>query len=84
MPKFKTVKSTVFTPYGKKRASTPSPPPITLHPIPVSSQKKRDISSAKEMEQTIIFTIARMNPPTIGHIELIKTLIVSAIEQGNM
>ena len=34
------------------------------------------------MEQnnnTIIFTMARMNPPTPGHLELIKTLIDQAL-----
>lgn len=45
--------------------------------------KKKTTTSAKKREQTIIFTIARMNPPTLGHIELIKTLIVAAIKQGN-
>lgn len=34
------------------------------------------LSSAKE--QQIIFTIARMNPPTPGHMKLIKKLIVEA------
>ena len=33
------------------------------------------------LERTIIFTIARMNPPTPGHLLLIKTLITEAIDR---
>ena len=33
------------------------------------------------LERTIIFTIARMNPPTPGHLLLIKTLTTEAIER---
>jgi len=33
-------------------------------------------------EETFIFTIARMNPPTPGHMFLIRTLIYKALEKG--
>ena len=46
----------------------------------VISQRRSSASAtpkvlSSEKKQTIIFTIARMNPPTPGHIELVKTLI---------
>jgi nicotinic acid mononucleotide adenylyltransferase len=46
----------------------------------VISHRRRTASasapaSVSETEQTIIFTIARMNPPTPGHMQLVKTLI---------
>jgi len=46
----------------------------------VISQRRSSASAtptvlSTEKKQTILFTIARMNPPTPGHMELVKTLI---------
>jgi len=40
-----------------------------------SSASASAAASVSATEQTILFTIARMNPPTPGHIKLVKTLI---------
>lgn len=38
------------------------------------------MSAAEEVTDTFIFCFVRMNPPTPGHLELIKTMIYKAIE----
>ena len=41
------------------------------------------IMSAFATEFDFIFTIARMNPPTPGHKELVKQMMITALENGN-
>jgi hypothetical protein len=38
---------------------------------------------SKEPEFDFIFTIARMNPPTPGHKELVKQMMITAVDNGN-
>lgn len=38
--------------------------------------------SMKKKDQSIIFTIARMNPPTPGHMKVVNTLIDTARAAG--
>jgi len=58
-------KPSVISQRRRSASSTASATASSTHTKAKSSEKK----------QTIIFTIARMNPPTPGHIELVKTLI---------
>jgi nicotinamide mononucleotide adenylyltransferase len=46
------------------------------------SNKKTNTSSRDKNNNTIIFTIARMNPPTTGHMELIRKMVKEAKHSG--
>lgn len=62
-----------FSPYSRKSVSIREKKPSL-------SMVEEDISSFVPQERSIIFTIARMNPPTSGHIHLIRFLVAKAIE----